>query len=412
MQQIERALRQEIGLDSASIGSTLLQRSIRLRMKSYGIKNDDDYYSLLQSSSAEWNELIESVVVTETWFFRDNEPFTTLLDLVQQWLSANRVGTVRLLSLPCSSGEEPFSLAMTLLDAEVAPDRFEIDAVDISARALGRAQKGVYGRNSFRGKELGFRNQHFQSTREGFVISPVIRNSVRFSQGNVLAEDFRPPMDNYDFIFCRNLLIYFDRPTQQKALAAIGRLLAPDGMLFVGPAEQPLVIEHGFVSAQIPMAFACHKTPAATPRTAGRTRLEKTEKQAFVPPPPLTSNGDLHEHGVHDKMAPSKSAVEKSGADLERARGLADEGRLAEAGKICEAHLRDNGPSVQVYYLMGLLRDATGDSTAPDYYRKALYLNPNHYESLLQLALWSEKNGESADARRLKNRAQRVNPKN
>jgi len=65
---------------------------------------------------------------------------------------------------------------------------------------------------------------------------------------------------------------------------------------------------------------------------------------------------------------------------------------------------------VQAYYLMGLLRDAAGDLTARDYYRKALYLDPNHYESLLQLALWSEKNGESADARRLKKRAQRVNP--
>ncbi len=410
MLKIEHAVRDRIGLDAASIGSTLLQRSIRLRMKSHGLKKADDYYGLLQASSTEWSELIESVVVTETWFFRDNEPFITLLGLVQEWLPANRVGKVRLLSLPCSSGEEPFSLAIALLDAGVAPERFEIDAVDISARALARAEKGVYGKNSFRGKDLGFRNRHFQSTREGFVISPAIRKCVRFSQGNVLAENFRPPIDQYDFVFCRNLLIYFDRPTQQKALTTIATLLSSDGVLFVGPAEQPLVLEHGFVSAQLPMAFACRKALAGAPPIARRTRFEKTPKPGPAGPA-VSSNGDLHSHRLPEKAATlSASPAGNGGADLERARRLADTGRLEDAAKICETHLSENGPSVQAYYLMGLLRDATGDATAQDYYRKALYLDPNHYESLLQLALWSEKNGESADARRLKKRAQRVNP--
>src|SRR5882672_2099518 len=410
MLKIEHAVRDRIGLDAASIGSTLLQRSIRLRMKSHGLRKADDYFDLLQSSIAEWSELVESVVVTETWFFRDTESFITLLRLVQESLLANPMGKARLLSLPCSSGEEPFSIAMALLDAGVAPERFEIDAMDISARALACANKGVYGKNSFRGKDLGFRNRHFQSTREGFVISPVIRNCVRFSQGNVLAENFSPPIAHYDFIFCRNLLIYFDRPTQQKALATIGKLLSPDGVLFVGPAEQPLVMDHGFVSAHIPMAFACRKAAANVPRTARLARLEKLPKPDLVAAP-LNSNGELHAPRLPDKSPQvSASPVGKESAPLERARGLADAGRLAEAAKICEAHLREYGPSAQAYYLMGLLRDATGDLTAQDYYRKALYLDPNHYESLLQLALWSEKNGEHADARRLKKRAQRVNP--
>src|SRR5260221_12102708 len=108
---------------------------------------------------------------------------------------------------------------MALLDAGVALERFEIDAVDISGRSLACAAKGVYGKNSFRGKELSFRNRYFRSTPEGFVLSPLVRKCVRFSQGNVLSENFRPPMNHYDFVFCRNLLIYFDRPTQQKALA-------------------------------------------------------------------------------------------------------------------------------------------------------------------------------------------------
>jgi chemotaxis protein methyltransferase WspC len=98
-------------------------------------------------------------------------------------------------------------------------------------------------------------------------------------------------------------------------------------------------------------------------------------------------------------------------ADLEGARRLADAGRFEEAAKICHAHLKDKGRSAQAYFLLGLVRDAAGDPTAAEYYRKALYLEPNHYESLLHLALWSEKNGETAGARRLKSRAQRVKTK-
>src|SRR5207244_12351799 len=104
MLKIEHAVRDRIGLDAVSIGSALLQRSIRLRMKSHGLKKADDYFVLLQSSIAEWSELVESVVVTETWFFRDTESFMALLRLVQASLLATPIGKVRLLMLPCSSG--------------------------------------------------------------------------------------------------------------------------------------------------------------------------------------------------------------------------------------------------------------------------------------------------------------------
>src|ERR1044071_1989152 len=409
MQQIERALRERIGLDPASIGSTLLQRSIRLRMKSHGLKEADDYVALLQCSSSEWRELVESVVVTETWFFRENESFLSLLTLVKEELSKRPEGKVRLLSLPSSTGEEPFSLAMMLLDAGVTPERFEIDAVDISARALACAKKGIYGKNSFRGKELGFRNRHFQATRAGFVISAAVRRCVRFSEGNVLSEDFRTPAESYDFVFCRNLLIYFDRPTQKKALAAIGKVLSPEGVLFVGPAEQPLVLDHGFISANIPMAFACRRAVGTIGRPKRRTRVQLTK----FTPPGASSNGDSQAYRKRDTMVGiSGVPARQIRSDLEKARSLADAGQLGEAAKICEAHLLGNGPSVQVYYLMGLLRDANGDPSAREYYRKALYLDPNHYETLLQLALWSERNGETSDSKRLKSRAQRVKPKN
>src|SRR6185436_8729548 len=94
-------------------------------------------------------------------------------------------------------------------------------------------------------------------------------------------------------------------------------------------------------------------------------------------------------------------------ADLAHAQRLADAGQLAEVSAICEAHLRQQGPSAPAYYLLGLVCDAGGDARAIEYYRKALYLNPNHYETLLQMALLAEKNGDKANARVLRQRAQR-----
>ena len=171
MKPFEDRLRETIGLDAASVGPSLIQRTVRHRMRSLGLKRLEDYQQFLEHSRTEWHELVESVVVTETWFFRDPEPIAAFVRLVrEEWLPAHAAAPLRLLSVPCSSGEDPFSVVMALLGAGVPAERFQIDAVDISARALARAARGVYGRNSFRGKDLAFRERYFRPSAEGFVL--------------------------------------------------------------------------------------------------------------------------------------------------------------------------------------------------------------------------------------------------
>src|SRR5437016_6196544 len=157
MKQIEQKLRRSIGLDPGSIGSGLIERAIRLRMKEHALERVEDYTRLIETHSAEWEKLLESVVVTETWFFRDGSPFHALAQLARdQWLPNHPTAPIHILSVPCSSGEEPYSIAMALLDAGIPSNRFHIDAVDLSTQALARARAGVYGKNSFRGKDLAF----------------------------------------------------------------------------------------------------------------------------------------------------------------------------------------------------------------------------------------------------------------
>jgi chemotaxis protein methyltransferase WspC len=154
------------------------------------------------------------------------------------------------------------------------------------------------------------------------------------------------------------------------------------------------------------MAFACRKgrperldSPAAQP--AHPERLTPAADRAALSPPP---QGPAHDAKL---PWPRVSAIAET-ASLERARRLADAGQLREAAARCEAVLRENPSSAQAYFLLGLVREAGGDATAIDCYRKTLYLQPDHYDALLQMALLAEKNGDAASAGIFKRRAQRL----
>lgn len=409
MINIEGLLRRKIGLDAASIGSSLIERTVRLRMKSVGVTRIDAYRRMVESSRAELEALIEAIVVRETWFFRDHVPFEVFGQLAVQWIAAHPSGTLRALSVPCSSGEEPYSMAMALLDQNVPSHRFVIDAADISTHALERAKQALYGRNSFRSKQLAFRERFFHPQDGAYALNSCVRECVKFFQANLLDENFLSTHPPYDFIFCRNLLIYFDRATQTKALERIRRLLVPDGLLFVGPAEMPLATDNGFLSANLPMAFACRKKPTAgilsRPRTQTRNSLGS---KPILPPPPQSPGAEI----LENQSKPARTVVQPP-SELDAARQLADAGRLEEAREICERHLKKSGPCAEAYYLLGLVCDASNDHPqAIEFYRKAIYLDPSHYESLMHMSLLLEKTGDTAGARAFKRRAHRVQAKN
>ena len=150
---IETMLREKIGLDANSIGSRTIARAVEKRQIACGLEARS-YLYYLQTTAKELEELIETVVIPETSFFRDKEPFVYLSQYVTtEWLKTNS-NILRVLSVPCSTGEEPLSIAMTLLDSGLAPTQFRIDAVDISKRALLKATLAIYSKRSFRGGGL------------------------------------------------------------------------------------------------------------------------------------------------------------------------------------------------------------------------------------------------------------------
>ena len=403
--RFEQFLGRAIGLNAASIGSSAIERAVMARCKVCKLDDIQAYWELLQNSNEEAQELIEAVIVPETWFFRDAQAFAALARLVTRGApQADSIHPLRLLSLPCSSGEEPYTIAMALLDAGLTAGQFRIDAIDLSARSLALARQGVYGRNSFRGQNLTFRDRYFDATKDGHRLRDTVRGLVQFSQGNIVAPDFYADPASYDFVFCRNLLIYFDAATQKHVVGVIRRLLAPGGIAFVGHSEAGLMGANGFTSAKIPMAFAFHKESAQPHAPKARPAPPPTVPRPRREPPPLPkSRPVLPQSPRHEEKR--KAAL----PNLEALRLLADRGRLQEAALGCEALIRRDGATPDALALLGLISDASNDLGAAErYYRKALYLDPANTEALGHLALLLKKQGDHGGAKLLDERLRRL----
>jgi chemotaxis protein methyltransferase WspC len=402
LSQINALLYQAIGLDVALVGTSLVERAVKDRITANDLRDISQYTDLLLHSEPELQSLVEAVVVPETFFFRYPESFVALRQIVESQLPIG-TRTVRALSVPCSTGEEPYSIAMTLLEAGLSAKQFEIDAIDVSSRSLDIAIRAHFGNNSFRGSNLRFRDLFFEKVGAGFRLFDRVRQCVKFESGNVLENHFRFNSEPYDFIFCRNLLIYFDSRTQTQALNKLSEILSRDGLLFVGSGEAGLLKQHGFSSAKLPMAFAFRRSQPIFSDLPPKPRKPKVCLPALVIRTKADSKPDL--------PTPKKALVEikrqSSGtADLAVAERLADKGQLGEAAEICQASLREQGPSARAFHLLGLIRDGAGDHRrASEFYGKALYLEPDHYHSLIHLSLLKDKIGEDAAAKVLKKRA-------
>lgn len=397
-------LRDRIGLDVASVGEALVERAVQQRCQAAQAVSLDAYWQLLQQSAAEQQALIEAVIVPETWFMRYPESFAALSRLAQQRLGQGGRRQLRILSLPCSTGEEPYSIAMTLLDAGMAPQAFKVDGIDVSPLSVQRAQRAVYGRNSFRGAQLAFRDRHFSAQGDGYQLSERVRQQVHLQTGNVMDPQLLAGEQPYDFVFCRNLLIYFDVPTQQHVFGVLKRFTQEDGALFIGPAEGSLLARLGMRPIGIPQSFAFVRQAEPAPQPVPPVRLQAPVR--LLPEPPARPRLS-RPVGGQAPVAAQKPATDTAQL-LAHIATLANEGNSTEARQACEAFLRDHGPDAQAYYWLGLLSDVAGKALeAQGFYRKALYLQPQHPDALAHLAMLLAAQGDNAGARRLQERAAR-----
>jgi chemotaxis protein methyltransferase WspC len=418
---VESLLKEEIGLNPESIGAQNVARAIQERMIECGVSDTDAYLAELRTSKREVEELVELVVVPETWFFRDEEPFAFLARYVtSEWLPLQKPDVLRILSVPCSTGEEPYSIAMSLMDAHLIPEQFHIDAMDISKKALADAERAVYGPGSFRGENLAFRDRYFEEAEGGYRLIPSVKNSVYFSRANLLDPGFLAGKAPYDVIFCRNLMIYFDAPARERTNIVLDRFLTKEGIIFVGHSETFSILSSRFVSVRHPRTFAY--------RRAGDARLSHEAHHDAVSDLPQEKKSRIR-HALPVKRADKKALTfsdaapsptcppsneqelspDKVDSLLDAASSLANQGRLDEARARCERFISENGANAQAYCLLGLIQQASGeDERAEECFNKAVYLKPDYYEALISLALLAEHRGDEGRAAVLRRRAERI----
>lgn len=394
----------KLGLKLNSISLFIWKDKIQERMIACQLHSYEGYERLINISQQEMRELIELIVNSETWFFRERGAFDYLISYIEQ--AKEKISHFRILSIACSTGEEPYSIAMALLDAGLSLKDFRIDALDISHKALKKAKEGVYRKISFRGDNIDFRNRYFNEVESGYIIKNQIKQCVNFYDGNILEDSKTFDFYSYHIIFCRNLLIYLNQDSQKKLLNFFKTLLIPQGILILGLAEGKIALSAGF---ELVMA------PGASVFKMDFKKIDTSEKKTY----PKASN--LKNPSMHVKnpavisfqptpnfLQLNSSLEEKSDKAclLQEALKIANEGSFEEAKYLCSLYIQHYGAHPEIYYLLGLLYHNQGnEKESKKYLHKAIYLDPSHSEALICLALLYESEGNKKQADLFRKRA-------
>ena len=411
---IETFLSDNLGLNPESVGRKSIEDAIKLCMDKRMISDEDIYMKMLISNQEEIEKLIDQVVVSETWFFRDRESFNFLRRYVEKLKESLCQGTVlRVLSVPCSTGEEPYSIAMALLDAGLSPEQFCVDAIDISRRSIGIAKNAVYGKGSFRGECSGYKPRFFIKTEDGFRLEGYVAGMVHFYLDNFVKLHVHNGHQPYHILFCKNLLIYLNDDARKQVFKNIDRFLFHDGIVFTGHSEMMSFLENGYEPIKHARAFACKKIGSKDKMQLETFDRPFSAKRNIMPQ--NVTKDVLHTHDSHleTKSIDDKHFKNSEPKDvLERVRKLADRGNLTEALRLCGLFLKEHSDNKEAYYLMGLINLAMDVfDKAEDFFQKALYLDPFYHDVLLHMSLLHEKKGEPEKASILMERIKRANEK-
>jgi chemotaxis protein methyltransferase WspC len=399
---IEELLEDWIGLDAGTIGRPAIARAVGERMKALGLADPAAYARRARGDCGERDELVEEVIVAESWFFRDPQVFAHVADVAVTRAALPGRPPIRILCGPAAGGEEPYSVAMALFEAGLQAGQFEIDAIDISRRSLARAAAGRYSANAFRNADSGFRRRWFTMADGQAVLDRRIRDQVRFAWGNLLDPGFAAGRAPYDIVFCRNLLIYLTPAARRQVERQLERLLLADGLLVLGAAEPP-IMQGDWIPAGTAALFALRRGIHAPPEkpAGGRPPARPPAPTRPRPAPP------------GPRPAARPSSPPPPAADLEEvlaeAGRLANEGRLAEAIAVCDRHRPTLPPSPELFFLLGILHQSAGDGDrAESCFHKTLYLDAGHEEALLALALLARQRGDLPMAEQYRQSAARA----
>lgn len=240
------------------------------RVLENGCKSYLDYYYILkyeEKGPGEWRRLMDAFSVQETYFWRESDQLTSLVEeIVPAWFAGGaNEAPLRIWSAACATGEEPYSIVIALRERGWGSHPIEIFASDASEAALARARLGLYRERSFRAMPPDLRARYFTPAVGGMQLDPGIMTRVSFRQINLAAAEQISPLAAAPVIFCRNVFIYFSPASISRVLASFAREMPDGGNLFVGASESLLKLTDDFELLQLGGAFVYRRKPRRIP---------------------------------------------------------------------------------------------------------------------------------------------------
>lgn len=244
-------LKQRSGLVLTKDKAYLLESRLMPVARKWNLKDLEELAGIIRTrrDEAVIKDVTEAMTTNESSFFRDQKPFDQFKAVVLPHLLQARAAKkqIRIWSAACSSGQEPYSLLMLLAEegAKLAGWRIEIVATDLSGEMVAKARAGIYTQFEVqRGLPITHLVKYFKQVGDKWQINEDLRSKIQFREFNLLTD--MAPLGQFDVIFCRNVLIYFDQPTKGKVLENMAKLLPPDGVLYLGGAETVLGVTEKF----------------------------------------------------------------------------------------------------------------------------------------------------------------------
>jgi len=376
-----------------SLGSGSIEQAVTKRQAEMAM-DADAYVEFLAADANEQNALAQLLTVPETWFFRHAPTFCDIRDTIQRKRAGISAATpLRMLSMPCASGEEPYSLAMLCDDVHLPAGHVVIDAIDIDAASLALAAQGDYSDNSLRETDpyiQSLQDRYLPTEDDGLRhhrVDPAIGPRVRFQRVDALAIGALHTEGQYDLILCRNFMIYLAPTGREKLFALLHRLLKPDGICYTGTGER-LPAEHFSLSEN---RLAYMHTPQPAPPAV----------VAPSPAPPATRR-----KRVQPVACPPADAPEPM--SLETIEAMADAGELTGAESACQEWTQRSPADVAGWLLLGVIRHAMQQHEAAEQcFHRVLYLDANHADALHWLAMLAEQRGDVTASQRYEQRRTR-----
>ena len=240
-EELTRKISRDRGFACASYKEKCLLRRIAVRMRARGVHTYGDYARVLDSDSGEYDRLLDALTINVTKLFRNWSVYETIAERIVPTLWNESTLPIQIWSAGCSSGEEPYSLAIlfhryaALQRGLAGIDRVHVIGTDIDRASLAAAERGQFNEGAFDETPADLRSHYF-SANPPFTVAPAVRATVRFQRRDLL-DQWPPQPGGYQLIACRNVLIYFDRDTQERLLARFHGALAPGGFLVLGKVE-------------------------------------------------------------------------------------------------------------------------------------------------------------------------------